>query len=131
MNNENPVKKIIPLALTLMIGALGVANANTVENLERERSVAIQLILDADVNPQTRFQRMGVTQRRLADLERAVLHDKSLSNNSSPRIRRSLESFDLTFLVHAAAEKNKTLPAHWLDSVGLTSSEVLTTSVSR
>ncbi len=126
------MKKSFSLGLAVLLAAAPViAQAGTVENLERERSSAIQLMLSSDMKPENRFQELGVTQRRLADLERAVLHDKALQKKSNARVKRALESFELTFLVHAAAEKNKALSAHWLDSVGLTSSEIRTTRVSR
>ena len=124
------IQLILTLAVLVSAGATS-AHANTIENLERERSVAIELIMSPDLTPEQRFEELSVTQRRLADLERAVLYDKSLGKRSNAQVKRALENFELTFLVHAAAEKNKALSAHWLDSVGLTASEIQTTRVSR
>jgi hypothetical protein len=119
-------------AVALMLGA-GTANANagTLENLERERAIAISTMLDANLTASERQARLEGARRRLIDLERIVLRDKSLRGRNMPNVRRAFENYDLTFLVHAAAEKNLALTDHWLEQVSLTTQAVMTARLGR
>jgi hypothetical protein len=73
---------------------------------------------------------MGIAKRRLIDLERIALRDKSLVGRNTPAIKRAFASYDLTFMVHASVEKNRSLADHWLEQVGITQQDVLS-AVSR
>lgn len=102
------------------------ASAGTLENLERERAIAISTILDANLTASDRQARLEDARRRLVDLERMALRDESLRGRNTPNVRRAFENYDLTFLVHAATEKNLALTDHWLEQMGLTTQAVMT-----
>ncbi len=82
------------------------AQAGTLENLERERAIFIDSMLDPEATPVERVEKVRMSQRRLIDLESMVLRDKSLTGRNAPTVRRAFENYDLTFLVHASTEKN-------------------------
>ena len=48
------------------------AQAGTIENLERERSITLEALLSADLTPDEREERIGLSKARLVDLERMV-----------------------------------------------------------
>jgi len=113
------------LAAAAALTLSSAAHAGPVENMERERAILLETALDPNITPQERTQKITVAQRRLVDLERIVLRDKSLVGRDTPAVRRAFANYDKTFLVHASAEKNRHVLAHWLDQLGLTSQAVL------
>ena len=122
------------LATALAIGAsallAGHAQAGSIENLERERTILIESMLTPEMTAEERQAKMGIAKRRLIDLERSALRDKSLVGRNTPAIKRAFASYDLTFMVHASVEKNRSLADHWLEQVGITQQDVLS-AVSR
>ena len=60
------------------------AHADSLENLERERSIMVAHVLDADLNVAQRQEKMAFSKRRLADLERIALNDKALKDSRTP-----------------------------------------------
>ena len=83
-------KYIIISALFAMLGSTA-AHAGTVENLERERALVIEKILNPALTPDERSQRLVSSKARLVDLERMVLRDKSLKGRNTPTVRRAPE----------------------------------------
>ena len=119
-------------ALTLAIGVFaGQAKAGTVENMERERAILIETLLDADLEARERAGQVEISRHRLVDLERMVLRDDKLRGRNTPTVRRAFENYDLTFLVHAAAEKNASIVDMWMEQLGLTTQAVLSARRSR
>lgn len=119
-----------PLTATaLAIAAVAVtpagAAAGSIENLERERTILVENMLDPEMTAEERLAKMALSKRRLIDLERIVLRDKSLVGRDTPAVRRAFANYDLTFLVHASIENNRGLADHWLDQVGLSQQNVL------
>lgn len=100
-------------------GTVGAAQAGTLENMERERAIMIETLLDPSTTPEERQTKVANYQRRLVDLERMTLRDKSLTGENKPVVRRAFENYDLTFLVHASVEKNATIVDHWLEQIGV------------
>jgi hypothetical protein len=101
------------------------AAAGTLENMERERAILLETALSGDVTPQERHARMALSKTRLIDLERMVLRDKSLEGKNTPHVRAAFRNYDLTFLVHAAAENNRSPLDHWLSELGVSSQTIL------
>ncbi len=97
--------------LTSMIVASfpGLAAADSLENLERERAILIEAMLDPALETAARQGRLESEQRRLVDLERMVLRDDTLKGKSTPTVRKAYSNYDLTFLVHASVEKKVSL----------------------
>ena len=107
------------------------AAAGTLENLERERAILVETLLSGDVSPAERQSRIDVARTRLIDLERMVLRDKSLVGRNTPAVRAAFGNYDLTFLVHASTEKNRSLADHWLSEIGVTSSALMNARMGR
>ncbi len=103
--------------------------AGSVENLERERAMILETLLHADLTPDERFAKSNTSRRRLVDLERIVLRDDKLTGRNTPAIRKAFANYDLTFLVHAASEKQMLVLDNWFDAMGLTTQALLSTRV--
>lgn len=116
-------------AATLLAAAA--AQAGTLENLERERAIVIETMFNPTLNAEERQQKLATAQHRLVDLERMVLRDESLKGRTDPIVIKAFENYDLTFMVHAAVEKNETLTDHWLDQVGLSTHNLMNARVGR
>ena len=101
------------------------AFAGTVENLERERAILIDTMLDADVTPAEREAKIETSRNRLVDLERMVLRDDSLVGVNTPTVRRAFANYDLTFLIHAATEKEMSVIDNWLEQMGITTQSLM------
>ena len=126
------MKKFILLTVSILgFEMFQVANAGSLENLERERALTIDILLDPAINSEERWVKMSQSKRRLADLELIVINDKNLSSNLSPRFKKTLRNYELTFLAHASTEKDKALAVHWFEEVGLTTDQIMATRVSR
>jgi len=107
------------------------ASADTVENLERERAIAIETLLSPEMGPGERQISMQLARTRLVDLERMVLRDDSLRGRNTPTIRAAFDNYDLSFLVHASIEKNRTVIDHWLEQIGITTNSLMSAEVGR
>ena len=107
------------------------ANANTIDNLERERAKALNLILDKSVSIGDRKSKLEKSKMRLLDLERMTINSKNINKNPSYQTIKAFEEFDLTFLVHSSLEKGKSLSLTWLEKIGLTTENLMSTRVSR
>ncbi len=128
------MRSIQKIATALAISASALmaehAQAGSIENLERERTILVENMLTPEMTAEERQAKMGIAKRRLIDLERIALRDKSLVGRNTPAIKRAFASYDLTFMVHASVEKNRSLADHWLEQVGITQQDVLS-AVSR
>jgi hypothetical protein len=116
---------------TSVLLATQVAQAGSLENLERERALTVMEMIDGKLSAEDRWKRLSAAKRRLADLERIVLNDKKLGGKASHLMNRSFQSFELTFLAHASVEAQSSLQSHWLDEVGLSTDDLMSTRVSK
>lgn len=107
------------------------AQAGTLENLERERSTTINYFLDANLEPNERLARVEASKRRLIDMERMVLRDQSLRGKSTPVVRRAFSNYDVTFLAHAATEKNLSMVDNWLEQFDVSTDALMAAKVGR
>ena len=114
-----------------MLTAAQPSSAGTLENMERERAMLVAAFLDPAPDPQARSARVAVSRRRLLDLERMVLRDESLLGRNTPTVRRAFENYDLTFLVHAGAERRLALIDLWLQEIGLSTDAVMAARLGR
>ena len=121
----------LPIVLLGLMSVTAAAQAGTVENLERERALALETSLSPDMSPSERESSMEVSRARLVDLERMVMRDGSLKGRNTPAVRTAFQNYDLTFLVHASIEKNRTLIDHWLEQVGVTTNSLMSARVGR
>lgn len=107
------------------------AHAGTLENMERERAILIETYLSFDLNEKQRSQRLAISKKRLTDLERLVLRDKSLLGSNRGMVRSAFNNYDLSFLLHASLEKNRTVFEHWLQEIGVSSSSLMKARLGR
>ena len=121
----------ITLASLATLGMTATAQAGSIENMERERARVIGQILDPAMSSETRWERMGYSKRRMADLERIALNDKTLQDNRKPSVLRAFREYELSFLVHAATESQRPITVHWLEAMGLTTSDLMNARVSK
>ena len=127
------MKKAFLITLTSLAG-LGIAfsaQAGSIENMERERAIVISQILDPAMSSQTRWKRMGYSKRRMVDLERIALNDKSLQDSREHSVMRAFRESELSFLVHAATESQRPITVHWLETMGLTTSDLMNARISK
>ena len=127
-----PIKSVICTACVVGMTSLSApAFAGTVENLERERAITVETMLSNEMTAEERFAKLNVSKKRLIDLERIVLRDKSLTGRNTPAVRRAFANYDLTFMVHASVEKDRSLADHWLSQIGLSKQGVLSAEMRR
>ena len=130
------MKKIIShmLAGVIMAGAIGAqstALAGSLETMERERAQLIKTMLDPALSPQARHEKLVDVKHRLADMERRVLRDDSLIGKDNQHVRRAFENYDLTFLVHAAAENQRAVIDQWMNHMGLNTHNIMSATIRR
>mgnify|MGYP001156974949 FL=1 len=107
------------------------ANANSIDTLERERAKTLNLILDKSISIGERKKRLEISKMRLLDLERMTINDKNINKNPNHRTIKAFENFDLTFLVHSSLEKEKPISVIWLEKIGFTTENLMSTRVTR
>lgn len=126
-------QSLIAIGITVVMfgAAIGAAAAGTLENMERERAILLETILSGDMNAAERESRIQVAKTRLVDLERMVLRDKQLIGRNTPAVRAAFDNYDLTFLVHAAIEKNRSIADHWLGEIGISTTSLMNARMGR
>ena len=125
---SNLLKKI---TILLSIIICSQANANSIDTLERERAKTLNLILDKSISIGERKKRLEISKMRLLDLERMTINDKNINKNPNHRTIKAFENFDLTFLVHSSLEKEKPISVIWLEKIGFTTENLMSTRVTR
>ncbi|MDV7338357.1 hypothetical protein RYZ26_02030 [Terasakiella sp. A23] len=123
--------KFIILAGVALMAFATAANAGTLENLERERSVTVNTFLDSSLTVDQRQAKLDTQRRRLVDLERIVMRDKSLRGQNTKTVRIAFKNYDVTFLGHASAEKGHTMVDHWLTQFGVSTDSLMSSRVGR
>ena len=125
--------RTLTLAMTILacLVAANSAQAGTLENLERERAIMIETLLDPSFSVVERQEKLTLSKNRLVDLERMVIRDKSLASKNTPVVKKAFENYDLTFLVHASVEKNHSLIDHWLSQIGVSTKNVIDARIGR
>ena len=121
----------VAAGLVLAVGLDVAAHAGSLENMERERALMLNSLITSELTPEKRQAKVEISRNRLIDLERLVLRDKSLVGKSTPAVRAAYENYDLTFLVHASTEHNRTLLDHWLQQVGVSTESLMNARVGR
>lgn len=135
----NTVMKTKTVICTLSIGFLAsvfslsvnAQSALTLENLERERAAMLNTFTSDQITPKQQQVSMNSSYRRLTDVERMVLRDDRLLNNQSAIVQRAFQNYELTFLIHASAEKNLLPMELWLSELNITSKSILSTKKGR
>lgn len=124
------MKKVIMSSLIAVVCSVStLASADSLQNLERQRALFLKTNLASSQGVSE--MSLPIIEGRLMDLERAVANDKSLETRFSSHARRALSNYDLTFLVHSAAEAKKPTFAHWVDQIGLSAADVKAAQVGR
>ena len=124
-------KLLKKLTILLSVFICSQTNANSIDTLERERAKTLNLILDKSISIGERKKRLEISKMRLLDLERMTINDKNINKNPNHRTIKAFENFDLTFLVHSSLEKDKPISIMWLEKIGLTTENLMSTRVTR
>ena len=124
-------KLLKKLTILLSVFICSQANANSIDTLERERAKTLNLILDKSISIGERKKRLEISKMRLLDLERMTINDKNINKNPNHRTIKAFENFDLTFLVHSSLEKEKPISVTWLEKIGFTTENLMSTRVTR
>ena len=129
-------KKIRNLAAVAAVAAAAIsiapsADAGTIENLERERAIAIETMLNPELKPDERHAKVELFKRRLVDLERMALRDESLKGRNTRNVQRLFENYDISFLIHASVEKNLSVLDNWLEQIGVSTQTIMSATVRR
>lgn len=119
------IKRSFLVAGAVLALSSGIASADSLENLERERAILVEIMLNPELSPAERQQRIEAEKRRLVDLERMVLRDDALKGKNTPVVRKAFSNYDLTFLVHASVEKKVSLMDNWLEQVGISTQTLM------
>ena len=119
------------LILILSLTICSNANANSIDSLERKRAEVLNLVLDKSISIGERKKRLEISKMRLLDLERMTINDKNINKNPNHRTIKAFENFDLTFLVHSSLEKEKPISVTWLEKIGFTTENLMSTRVTR
>ncbi|PAJ75167.1 hypothetical protein CJF42_06665 [Pseudoalteromonas sp. NBT06-2] len=135
----NTVMKTKTVICALSIGFLAsvfslsvnAQSALTLENLERERAAMLNTLTSDQITPKQQRMSMNSSYRRLTDVERMVLRDDRLLNVQSAVVQRAFQNYELTFLIHASAEKNLLPMELWLSELNITSNSILSTKKGR
>ena len=114
---------------TFMLITAGTASAGSIENLERERALLIEMFLNPELEPTERQNRIAKT--RLIDLERMVLRDDSLSGRNTPIVRKAFANYELTFLINASMEADRGPFDIWMKQIGLTTAALESARIAR
>lgn len=123
--------KTLLVGTCIVAGFSAAAEAGTLENLERERAQTIQYFLDGQMEANERLARIEVSKRRLIDMERMVLRDKSLRGKTTPIVRRAFLNYDVTFMAHSATEKNLTMVDNWLDQFEVNTDTLMSAKIGK
>lgn len=82
-------------------------------------------LLDADLNVDQRQEKIAFSKRRLADLERIALNDRTLKETRNPLVLKTFKNYEMSFLVHAATEAGRSMSTQWLEGIGLSTSDLM------
>ena len=116
---------------TFMLITAGTASAGSIENLERERALLIEMFLDPELETTERQNRIVATKTRLIDLERMVLRDDSLTGRNTPIVRKAFANYELTFLINASMEADRGPFDIWMKQIGLTTAALESARIAR
>mgnify|MGYP000556522175 CR=1 FL=1 len=129
MKTMNQLISLFILGAVLLISIQAQADdLQTLKNLERERSNLITTLLDENLEPEQRHKHVESKVRRLVDLERIVMRDTRLEGNTHFLVRRAYKDYDLTFLTHASVEKKQAVVGLWVNQIGLSDTDILTST---
>lgn len=120
--------KSLLACLSLSIFSLSATAADpllSLKNLERERAAYLDKVLSQTQDSEQQHASAVNKLRQLSDMERMVIRDDRLVEQNSTLVSNAFSNFELTFLVHASAEKEATVLSHWLEQIGYSSEAVL------
>jgi uncharacterized protein YlxW (UPF0749 family) len=120
---------VISISLVTVFTAQSATNSSTndlsLQNLERERAALIQDLLSPSLDVEQRQVQLKKRQRQLTDMERMVMRDERLLSSSTDLVKNAFGQYELTFLVHAGAEKKRSAGEHWLATMNISNDAIL------
>ncbi|MFK7867063.1 MAG: hypothetical protein AB8B77_06470 [Alphaproteobacteria bacterium] len=131
LKNKIMPKLCFGAACVLSLLLANPAQADSLETMERERAQLVKTMLDPTLSPTARETKLISAKRRLADMERRVLRDDGLMGKNDATTRMAFDNYDLSFLIHASSEHNRSLVDQWLSQVGVTTHSVMNATTRR
>jgi hypothetical protein len=115
------------VAVTYLSSFSAAAQSNdlfSLQNLERERASLLATLTDANISMEVRQQKSNSIYRRMADIERMVLRDERIANSDKVLVQKAFANYDLTFLVHASAERKVQPLSQWMNTLGINAASI-------
>lgn len=97
-------------------------NSFVLKNLERERAALLNVFMREDLTFAQRQLKTKALLQRLAVVERMALNTDTSDN--SLLAKQVFSAYELSFLLHASAEKNQNIMEHWLAELSLSQRDI-------
>jgi hypothetical protein len=125
MTNSSKILAVFMIFISMVSNVNAKPNSLfTLENLERQRATLLNNLITKQVSSYQREQETKKLIKSLVDLERMVLRDDRIVASNSIMAKKAFQSYELTFLVHAGSESEKSPIAHWLHSLKITDESI-------
>jgi hypothetical protein len=125
MTNSSKILAVFMIFISMVSNVNAKPNSLfTLENLERQRATLLNNLITKQVSSYQREQETKKLIKSLVDLERMVLRDDRIVASNSIMAKKAFQSYELTFLVHAGSESEKSPIAHWLYSLKITDESI-------
>ena len=125
------LKQFSLMALAVLSSPVFANDLQSLENMERERAGLVATLRASELEASARQAKLQVRQARLVDLERMTLRDDRLLGHQHRLVRLTFNDYDMSFLVHAAAEAGVAPVEHWMSELGFDTTSILNTRVGR
>jgi len=123
--------KTLPLlagaTLTMVSACL---SADSVSLMEHGRAEIVNNLIDQNIEPEKRLEKLAILKRSQMNLEQIVVRDGDLDSRNS-RNSQLFSQFERNFLVHSSYEANRSLGEHWFYIIGLSSDRVRSAQIGK
>lgn len=118
---------VVGFILSLVSSSLA---ADSVSLLLHGRAEIVGNLIDPNLQPDARLEKLEILKRSQMNLEQIVVRDADLDPRDS-RNKRLFADFERNFLVHSSHEASRSLGEHWFHTIGLSSHAVRNATVGR
>ena len=94
------------------------------KNLERERTALLQQLFDPALSFAERQTKVQAMYRRLVSAEQMALRFEQKNVETSQLAKQIFTQYDLSFLLHASAERSVSVIEHWLTEFELSNQDI-------
>ena len=79
----------------------------------------------AEPKKKATFDRAALSKALKTSVVEKPLKDKALKESRSPLVLKVFTNYEMSFLVHSATESGRSIPTHWLEAIGLSTSDLM------